>query len=46
MRGDVIFWFWGITVPCTVVASVLELWMRWRLAIDGYRKRVWDVTLY
>jgi hypothetical protein len=46
VKGDFIFWFWHVTLPCTVVASILEGWMISRLRIRGYKRRWWDVTLY
>ena len=46
MKGDFNFWFSHVTFPCTVVASILESWIVWRLNIHGYRRPWWDVTLY
>jgi hypothetical protein len=45
-KGDIIFWFWHVALPRTVIASFLELWMRWRLEQHGYQRRWWDVALY
>jgi hypothetical protein len=46
MKGDFIFWFWRVTLPCTAIASILELWMGWRLSMRGYKRRWWDIALY
>jgi hypothetical protein len=46
VKSDFIFWFWRVTLPCTIIASIIELWMAWRLTMRGLRRHWWDTTLY